>query len=133
MSTNAQRLADKYIAPDGGAPACDSTSAINPGTILEQIIADTELLAIHGNDLDQCEACDVWLTIDESVRCEDGPTLCPHQAYGGPKFPAEPCYRDRPWRHAHRLKFDQTEAVRRTAELMEAERRGAPAQFHGGA
>lgn len=93
-------------------------------TVLEQIIADMNLLAIHGHDLDACEMCGKWMTHEEAYTAGDV-TLCPHQAYGGPKFPNEPCYRDRPWRLVHQMGFDQAEAVRRTAELMAAERGSA--------
>ena len=60
----------------------------------------TQLIEVGVENMQVCENCNVWMTHKEAANCGDV-YLCPQQAYSGtPRFPNDPCYRQRFWRKA---------------------------------
>lgn len=76
--------------------------------IIGEMLDDFEaLFSWSMEDLNACENCGCWMTVEEKAPVSDV-NLCPHGAYDSARFPNEPCYRDRPWRQAIQMEFGKS-------------------------
>lgn len=96
MSDFAKRIADKYIATDGGPPIPPLAEAVGekpkPVKLTEPLVTLSReeyefvlmLIEAADGDYEICVGCGAWMTFDEAVQwSEDGDMSCPRYADWG--------------------------------------------------